>query len=405
MNQGKSPSDSVFQVQEPDLLFSKAVQRMDRALPPLKPFSVVSRDFSHLPSLERLPRPRREALVDNDDALRELLLSREVRTLVVGVGGAGNNMTSRFQHYMVPGCRTVCINTDVQDLYYSNSDEKILIGKKLTRGLGAGNNHEIGELAAMEDYGRIKSVMDADVVFLSCGLGGGTGTGATPLIAKAAKENGAMVVSIVTMPFKMEGRVKEKIAFQGLKRIASYSDTVIPISNERLLSLVPDIQVHQGFKIMDEILTRSVKGVLDLITRPGLVNLDFADIKSILERDKRAMDDILYSSSVIGMTEVSKFSQSYLERYTKKALNNPLIDPKTSEIKNALVGIVGDSRLSLKQLNTVVSAVSSQIHPSANLKWGFIADNSLQGKMRITIMGNGFKSPLLEQAMSDPVET
>ncbi|MHA1680512.1 MAG: cell division protein FtsZ [Promethearchaeota archaeon] len=389
-----------MQVAQPDLQLTKAVQKMDNELPPLRPIPMIRRYFTKLPPLPEIL-PGRAAMMDSDDDLKALLDKRDVRTLVVGVGGAGNNMTSRFQQMLLPGCRTLCINTDVQDLYYSNADEKILIGKRLTRGLGAGNNHEMGEMAAAEDYERLKRVMDSDVVFLTCGLGGGTGTGATPLIAKAAKENGAMVVSIVTMPFKMEGTTKEQIAYQGLKKIATYSDTVIPLSNERLFTLVPKIKIHQGFKIMDEILIRSAKAIIELITKPGLVNLDFADIQSIIKRKSFNIEDAMYSTSVIGMTEVSKLGDAHLAKYTKKALNNPLIEPEISEIKNALVGIIGGSNINLKQINTVVATVSEQIHASANLKWGFITDNSLGGKMRITVMGNGFKSPMLERAIID----
>ncbi|NMC05223.1 MAG: cell division protein FtsZ [Candidatus Lokiarchaeota archaeon] len=289
----------------------------------------------------------------------------------------------------------------MQDLYYSNADEKILIGKRLTRGLGSGNNHEIGELAAREDYERLKAVMDADVVFLTGGLGGGTGTGATPLIAKAAKDRGAIVVSVVTMPFNMEGPSKQSIAYQGLRDLAESSDTVIPLSNQKLVSLVPDIKLHQGFKIMDEVLIRSVRSIIDIVTRPGLVNIDFADIKSIIEKRGNDIRDTLYSTSVIGMTEITSVDDAdKLKKYTIKALNNPLIEPDTSEIKNALVGITGDYNVSLRQVNTVVSTVQEQINPSANVKFGFIQDPSMKHKMRITVMGTGFKSPMLEQAFA-----
>ncbi len=429
---------SVFNVQLPnlDMNLTKAVQRMDaalplplaklRALPMVLPVS-MARDFpaaakmlarSSLPSLPPLRRslpslpplpdiprcePRRVDLLDNDDDLKELLNKRDVRTLVVGIGGAGNNMISRFQQLSIPRCRTLCVNTDVQDLYYSNADEKVLIGKRLTKGLGSGNNHEIGELAAREDYDRLKAVMDADVVFLTGGMGGGTGTGATPLIARAAKDRGAIVVSVVTMPFHMEGPTKQAIAYQGLRSLAESSDTVIPLANQKLVSLVPDIKLHQGFKIMDEVLTRSVRSIIDIVTRPGLVNIDFADIKSIIEKRSNDIKDAMYSTSVIGMTEITHVDdEEKLKRYTIKALNNPLIDPDTSEIKNALVGIAGDYNVSLRQVNTVVSTVQEHINPAANVKFGFIQDPSMRNKMRITVMGTGFKSPLLEQAFAMP---
>ncbi|MFX0102310.1 MAG: cell division protein FtsZ [Candidatus Hodarchaeota archaeon] len=379
---------SVFDIKPPDIDISVAMKK-------------TTSDIRKSLSQKSIVAPRREALTDSDAELKRMLDRRTVRTLIVGVGGAGNNMISRFQEAMNPGCRTICVNTDVQDLYYSNADEKILIGKRLTRGLGAGNDHITGELAASEDFERIKMIMEGDLVFLACGLGGGTGTGATPLIAKAAKERGAVVVSIVTLPFKMEGTKKGMVALQGLNKLAKHSDTIIPLPNQRLLSLVPDLKLHQGFKIMDEILVRSVSGTVDLITKPGLVNLDFADIKSIIEKRRSYNNELFSSPSVIGMTEVSQFSESHLIKYTTRALNNPLIDPETTEIKNALVGIAGDYNVNLKQVNTIVSAVSDQIHPSANIKWGFIQNPTLKGKMKITIMGNGFDSKILTSAIEN----
>ena len=429
---------SVFNVQQPnlDMNLTKAVQRMDaalplplpklRALPTVLPLSMarkfpaaaklltrsslpslppIRRTLPSLPPLPDIPQcePRRADLLDNDDDLKELLNKRDVRTLVVGIGGAGNNMISRFQQLGIPKCRTLCVNTDVQDLYYSNADEKILIGKRLTKGLGSGNNHEIGELAAREDYERLKAVMDADVVFLTGGMGGGTGTGATPLVARAAKDKGAIVVSVVTMPFQMEGPTKQTIAYQGLRSLAESSDTVIPLANQKLVTLVPDIKLHQGFKIMDEVLIRSVRSIIDIVTRPGLVNIDFADIKSIIEKRSNDIKDTMYSTSVIGMTEITHVDdEEKLKKYTVKALNNPLIEPDTSEIKNALVGIAGDYNVSLRQVNTVVSTVQEHINPAASVKFGFIQDPSMKNKMRITVMGTGFKSPLLEHAFAMP---
>ena len=428
--------ETVFRVQLPNLDLTRAVQRMEAELPVMQPIQqprqtqekpalprILPLPVQHkfpgatqmlirklIPALPPLPEissrcePRKIDMLDSDEDLKDLLDKREIRTLVVGVGGAGNNMISRFQELAIPKCRTLCVNTDVQDLYYSNADEKILIGKRLTKGLGSGNNFEIGELAAREDYERLKAVMDADVVFLTGGMGGGTGTGATPLVAKAAKDRGAIVLSIVTMPFKMEGPAKENVAYQGLKNLAESSDTVIPLANQKLLEIVPDIKLHQGFKIMDEVLIRSVRSIIELVTKPGLVNLDFADIKSIIEKRGPDMKDALYSTSVIGMTEVSKIDDAHLKTYTTRALNNPLIAPDIAGIKNALVGIIGDYNVNLRQVDTVVSTVQAQIHPSASVKWGFIQDPSLKGRLRITVMGSGFKSPFMEHALNMPTE-
>jgi cell division protein FtsZ len=413
-----------------DMDLIKAIKRMDEELPVIKPVSVFGgfpaikplppigasmeqmlfrKTLPGLPPLPALEPPRLDVsikkcdLFDNDDDLKQILDKRDVRTLVVGVGGAGNNMTSRFQELSIPGCRTLCINTDAQDLYYSQADEKVLIGKRITKGLGAGNNNEVGEMAASEDFERVKAVMDADIVFLTCGLGGGTGTGATPLVAKAAKERGSVVISIVTLPFDMEGPKKESVAMQGLKKLAETSDAVIPLANQKLMDLVPDIKIHQGFKIMDEILTRSVRTVMDLITKPGLVNMDFADIKSVIERcpnQGSAQDAMPYGASAIGMAEVSNLGDEHLKKYTIKALDNPLIEPDIKDIKHALVGITGDFNVNLHQVNTIVSTVQDNIHPDASIKWGFIQDPTKHGKIQISIMGGGFRSPLLDRAIS-----
>ncbi|MHA1370586.1 MAG: cell division protein FtsZ [Promethearchaeota archaeon] len=378
---------------------------INRKLPRLNglpvPVSFNIRD--RFPRLERFHESGGSSdFLDDDIKLKRILDGRVVRTLLVGVGGAGGNMVSRFQGFIENSYRTVCVNTDVQDLYYTIADEKVLIGKRVTSGLGAGNNYKVGELAALEDKDRLKRLLDADLVFLSCGLGGGTGTGATPILAEIAKNNGAMVVGIVTLPFKMEGQKKEFVAARGLKKLMRNCDLIIPLSNERLLNLVPDMKIHQAFKIMDEILIRSAHGVIELITRPGLVNLDFADVKSLI-RDgaKSRSNDVNYNVAIIGMTEISSQSTSKIECYTEKILNNPLIGVNPAEINGVLVGVIGDHELKLRHLNAIISTISKTIDPSANLKWGFVVDPGLKGKLRIIVLGTGCKSPLLDDVIAE----
>ncbi|MHA1733984.1 MAG: cell division protein FtsZ [Promethearchaeota archaeon] len=351
---------------------------------------------------------------DTDEYLEKLLRCLRTRTLVVGVGGAGNNAISRLQEVGCEGVETVAVNTDAQDLFFSNSDKKLLIGKKLTRGLGTGNDPTRGELAAVEDVERIGKVVDRELVFLTCGLGGGTGTGATPIIAREAKKRGALVVSICTLPFGMEGERKRMKAYLGLKELAKWSDTVIPIPNDRLLSLLPNrhLSLIEGFRVMDEVLIRSVRGVVELVSKCQLVNIDFADVESVLRgrasggsiarASKEPGDEgIASASGFIGMGFIDKpKSPDVVREKTLKALNNPLIEPDTRSITGCLVSVTGGLNLSLKDVAGVVETVSDEIPKNANLKWGARVDPSLKDSSRVTIVGTCRKSPHLRLAES-----
>ena len=218
------------------------------------------------------------------DAELEEILSRQKATIkVVGTGGAGNNTINRITEVGVIGAETIAMNTDAQDLLYTSADKKILIGRDLTKGLGAGSIPKIGEEAARENEQDIRaSLQGADMVFITCGLGGGTGTGSAPVVAEVAKKAGALVVGIVTMPFSMEGQRRYENALLGLEKLEANVDTLIVIPNDKLLELAPDLPLHTAFKVADEILTNAVKGIAELVTKAGLVNLDFADIRAIM---------------------------------------------------------------------------------------------------------------------------
>ena len=251
-----------------------------------------------------------------DRELEELLKKQIAKIKVVGVGGGGGNSLSRMREIGIKGGELIAINTDAQDLLYASSDQKILIGKELTQGLGAGSNPKVGEEAAKESESEIKKKLaGGDMIFITCGLGGGTGTGAAPVVAALAKKQGALTIGVVTLPFTIEGRKRLENAMNGLERLEATVDTLIVIPNDKLLELAPELPLHTAFKIADEILTNAVKGVTELVTTSGLVNLDFADIKAVM---------VDGGVSLIGMGESDSANRAV--EAVEKAIQNPLLD-------------------------------------------------------------------------------
>ncbi|PIZ93486.1 cell division protein FtsZ, partial [Candidatus Micrarchaeota archaeon CG_4_10_14_0_2_um_filter_49_7] len=237
-----------------------------------------------------------QALSVEDQQLMEFLKESAPRILVIGTGGSGSNTINRLQEIGIAGTTLVATNTDAQHLLRIKSHKKLLMGKKKTKGLGAGSNPEVGEAAAQESEQEIRQLLEGvDLVFITAGMGGGTGTGSAHVIAKAAKEAGAIVIAIVTTPFTSEGKRRMINANSGLDKLRKQADTTIAISNDKLLYFVPDLPLNAAFKVADTVLANAVKGIAELITKPGLVNLDFADIRTILERGGMA---------VIGLGEV-----------------------------------------------------------------------------------------------------
>lgn len=342
------------------------------------------------PSKEGINIPKRG---DSDEFLADLLNVLNIKTLVVGVGGAGNNTVSRLQEGGIIGAETLNINTDAQDLYYSHASSKLLIGKEISKGLGSGNNPEIGKESAECDVKRIREFMDADVVFLTCGLGGGTGTGATPIIAREAKKAGAIVVTFCTLPFGMEGEKRSLRANNALKELAQYSDSLIPIPNDRLFKLDQNISMMTGFKIMDEVLVRSCRSLVGLINNCGMVNLDYADVKNVLRKTGK------YPSGIIGIAD-SVGDKNDLINKTKLAINNPLLEPDTKKIDQCIVSISGDHDISLSKIDNVVSTVSNEVSSDADLKFGAMIDPTLGNKIKILFLGKGPISPLLLKALN-----
>jgi len=318
-----------------------------------------------------------------DDELEDVLQDLQTNITVVGCGGAGGNTVNRMKQEGIHGAKLVAANTDVQHLVNIDADTKILMGQQKTQGRGAGSLPQVGEEAALESQEEIyDSIEGSDMVFVTAGLGGGTGTGSAPVVAKAAREAGALTISIVTTPFTAEGEVRRTNAEAGLERLRDVSDTVIVVPNDRLLDAVGKLPVRQAFKVSDEVLMRSVKGITELITKPGLVNLDFADVRTVMEKGGVAM---------IGLGESD--SESKAQDSVKSALRSPLLDVDISGANSALVNVTGGTDMSIEEAEGVVEEIYDRIDPDARIIWGTSVDEELEGEMRTMIVVTGVESP------------
>jgi len=318
-----------------------------------------------------------------DDELKKLLEAKKANIRIIGCGGAGNNTISRLMQVGVFGAESVAVNTDAQDLLYTDADVKVLIGKTLTGGLGAGADPKIGEEAAKESKNDIKKVVEgSDMVFVTCGLGGGTGTGSAPIVADLAKKSGALTVGVVTLPFTMEGKQRTQNAQGGLERLQDCVDTLIVIPNDRLLDIVPDVSITTAFKIADEILVNAVKGIAELITRPGLVNLDFADVRAVMKNGGIAM---------IGLGDSDGESRAI--EAVERALNNPLLNVEIDGAKGALINVSGGTDVTTKECRDIVEAVASRLSPDAKIIWGAQILKELGETVRAMVVVTGVNSP------------
>lgn len=327
-------------------------------------------------------KPPKKASADIDVELGDIIDKNKAQIYVIGAGGAGNNTVSRLNEIGIDGATTITVNTDAQDLYYSDADKKILLGKQTCGGLGAGGQPSVGEECAEESEDEIRDELEgADMVFVTCGLGGGTGTGSAPIISKLAKKTGALTVAVATMPFSAEGIRRRDNAEEGLTKLKENADTVIVIPNDKLLEVAPNLPLNKAFMVSDEILGRAVKGITELITKQGLVSLDFADIRSIMEGSGMAM---------IGMGE-SNTGDRALES-VHEALSSPLLDIDVSNATGALINISSNSDLTLHESEKIVQVVADKLDPEANIIWGAQIDESLQNTIRTTIVVSGIKS-------------
>ncbi|ERG89794.1 MAG: cell division protein FtsZ [halophilic archaeon J07HX5] len=336
-----------------------------------------------------------------DAELASVVEDLETKITVVGCGGAGGNTVTRMTNEGIHGAKLVATNTDAQHLADEvEADTKILIGKELTGGRGAGSIPQIGEEAAQENITDVRGAIDgSDMVFVTAGLGGGTGTGAAPVVAQAAQDAGALTISIVTIPFTAEGERRRANADAGLERLRSVSDTVIVVPNDRLLDYAPSMPLQDAFKICDRVLMRSVKGMTELITKPGLVNVDFADVRTIMENGGVAM---------IGLGESD--SENKAKDSIQSALRSPLLDVEFDGANSALVNVVGGPGMAIEEAEGVVEEIYDRIDPDARIIWGASVSEEAEGHMETMIVVTGVESPQIygrdnEQSQSQSQST
>ncbi len=319
---------------------------------------------------------------DIDAELEKMIAKQRSTIKVVGTGGGGNNTINRIAEVGIVGAETVACNTDAQDLLYTTAEKKILLGKELTSGLGAGSIPKIGEEATRESEHEVKEALaGADMVFITCGLGGGTGTGSAPVIAEISKKLGALTVAIVTMPFSMEGHRRYENAVIGLEKLEQNVDTLIVIPNDKLLEIAPDLPLHTAFKVADEILTNAVKGIAELVTKAGLVNLDFADIRAVMGNGGVAL---------IGVGESD--SDNRAAESVEKAINNPLLDVDIAGANGALINVAGGPDMTLDEARKIVETVSQKLSEDARIIWGAQISEDLSGIIRTMLIVTGVKS-------------
>ena len=333
----------------------------------------------------------KEEVGQDDKGLLEILEQNRARICVIGVGGGGGNTINRMSEIGIEGAETYAINTDAQDLLKVKADRKVLVGKKLTRGLGSGSDPSVGEGAARESMDELVALLEeSDLIFITCGLGGGTGTGAAPVIAEIGKSIKSLTVAVVTLPFTVEGRKRMENALSGLNRMKENVDTVIVIPNDKILEIAPDLPVNAAFKVADEVLTNAVKGITEMVTKPGLINLDFADLKTILTRGGAAMIGLGESNS-------EKATDARALEAVENALTSPLLDVDISAANRALVNVVGGSDMTLREAEMIVEAVSAKIHPNAHIIWGaMIADDIPRNQIQAMVVVAGGRFPYLE---------
>lgn len=302
---------------------------------------------------------------------------------VVGVGGGGNNAVNRMIESDVKGIDFIIVNTDRQALFSSKAETKIQIGEKLTRGLGAGANPEIGKKAAEESKNEIlEALKGSDMVFITAGMGGGTGTGAAPVVAEIAKELGILTVGVVTKPFMFEGKRRMVHAEKGIEDLKTRVDTLVTIPNDRLLQIVEKkTPITEAFRIADDVLKQGIQGISDLIAVPGLVNLDFADVKTIMLDQGLAHMGIGRASGENRATEAAK-----------QAIQSPLLETSINGAKGVLLNITGGSNLGLFEVNEAADIIKQAVDPDANIIFGAVVDENLKDDIKITVIATGFNN-------------
>jgi len=309
-------------------------------------------------------------------------MTLETKIKVVGVGGSGGNAISRMAKCKIKGVELIAVNADVQDLQRTRAHQKIRIGKQLTKGLGTGMNPEIGKRAAEEQKEEIKEKLSgADMVFVTCGLGGGCGSGAAPVVTEIAREIGALTIAVVTKPFSFEGLLRKEIAEKALKKLKERADTLISISNDKLFSILePNTTLLNAFWVCDEILRQAVQGISDLIVLPGIINIDLADVKSIMKNS---------GSALFGIGKARGPERA--KEAARKALNSPLLDVSCKGAKGVLFNVSGGKDISLSEVDEVAKIITQEISPEAKVIFGAIQDEKLKkGEIKVTVIATGF---------------
>ena len=304
------------------------------------------------------------------------------RIRVIGVGGSGNNAVNHMVASKIKGVEFVAINSDAQDLHHSLAKKKIHIGKNLTRGLGAGGNPDMGRRAAEETREEIaNSIKGSDMVFITCGMGGGTGTGAAPVTAKISRETGALTVGVVTKPFLFEGQERMRMALQGIEELKKEVDALIIIPNDRLLAIVDkETTVKNAFGMCDDILKQAVEGLSDLITMPGIINVDFADIRSVMENA---------GSALMGIGTAS--GEKRAEEAARAAINSPLLEVSITGAKGVLFAIAGDDDLGMLEIQDAARVITESIDSHAKVIFGAIRDEKIKkNELKVTVIATGF---------------
>lgn len=301
----------------------------------------------------------------------------------IGVGGGGSNAINNMIQADVKDIEFIAVNTDVQVLSVSTAPTKVQIGKNLTRGLGAGSNPEMGRNAALEDIESLKeNIKGADMLFITAGMGGGTGTGASPVIAKLAKDSGILTVGVITRPFEFEGRQRAKVAERGIEEITEIVDSTIIIPNQKLFEIAgKETSLLEAFKMVDDVLRQAVQGVTDLVNMPGLVNPDFADVRTVMSEKGRAL---------MGVGEASGENRARIA--AEAAISNPLLDDvNIGEAKGILMNITASETFGLHELREITDIIEDVISESVNFKFGVIINNAMNDKIRVTILATGFE--------------
>ena len=303
---------------------------------------------------------------------------------VFGVGGAGNNAVNRMIEFGVKGAELIAINTDKQALFLSKADQKIQIGEKLTKGLGSGADPETGRKAAEESREELEqAVKGSDLVFVSCGLGGGTGTGAAPVVAEIAKESNALTIGFVTKPFWFEGHPRAKAADVGFETLKSVVDTIVTIPNDKLLNTVgKDTPLVDAFRVADDVLRQGIQGIIDLIGKPALINLDFADVKKVM-----TLRGVAHMGIGIG------YGENKTVEAAKQAINSPLLDTTIEGARGIIFNVTGDPSLGMYEIQEAAKIIQESADPEADVFFGVCIDPSLDDEVRITVIATGFDAP------------